>query len=336
MRTRITAIALILLTLVGCSSAASPGTTTSTASGPAGTASTAPAVIGLTYIPNVQFSPFYVATSSKLYSTPVTLRHHGTSEGLFTAMTTGSEQFVVAGGDEVLQAREQGTDLVAVASYYRSYPVRVIVRGDSPISTIADLKGHTVGIPGKYGESWFGFLMALKGAGLSVNDVTVQEIGYTQQAALATKKVDAIVGFVNSEPIQLQAAGIAAKTIDIGNVPLVSICLVTTHAYATAHPDVVKAVVKGTVAGMQSVVSDQDQALQASTAYVPGLTDPATAKGAKAVLAATAPLFQNADGTVSGALDAKAWDAMSSAMVGAGLLKAPQAAASAMTDEYMS
>lgn len=335
MRIRPIAVAVILLTLVGCSSVASPGATTSAAGSPSA-ASTEPAVIGLTYIPNVQFSPFYVAMSSKLYSTPVTLRHHGTSEGLFTAMTTGTEQFVVAGGDEVLQAREQGTDLVAVASYYRSYPVRVIVPGDSTISTIADLKGRTVGIPGKYGESWFGFLMALKGAGLSVNDVTVKEIGYTQQAALATKKVDAIVGFVNSEPIQLQSAGIAAKVIDIGKVPLVSICLVTTRAYATAHPDVVKAVVKGTVGGMQSVVSNQDQAFQASTTYVPGLSDPATAKGAKAVLAATVPLFKNADGTVSGTLDASAWDAMSSAMVGAGLLKAPQAAASAMTNDYVS
>ena len=328
MRTRFVAAVLALLTLVGCSPAASSSTAPSSASADA-------PVIGLTYIPNVQFSPFYLAEQQKLYTTPVTLRHHGTSEGLFTAITTGTEQFVVAGGDEMLQAREQGTDLVAVASYYRSFPVRIIVPGDSAIASIADLKGHTIGIPGKYGESWFGLLLALKVAGLSVNDVTVQEIGYTQQAALATKKVDAIVGFVNSEPIQLAAAGIPAKVIPLGDVPLVSICLVTTKAYATAHPDIVKAVVKGTVAGMQGVVANQDAAFQASTTYVPGLSDAATAKGAKAVLAATAPLFQSPDGTVSGTMDATAWDAMSSAMVAAGLLKAPQASASAMTNAYL-
>jgi NitT/TauT family transport system substrate-binding protein len=327
-RTRIVAVVVVMLTLVGCSPAATSSTATSSASAEA-------AVIGLTYIPNVQFSPFYVGVAQKLYSTPVTLRHHGTSEGLFTAITTGTEQFVVAGGDEVLQAREQGTDLVAVASYYRQFPIRIIVPGDSSIASIADLKGHTIGIPGKYGESWFGLLLALKGAGLSVSDVNVQEIGYTQQAALATKKVDAIVGFVNSEPIQLQAAGIPAKVIAIGNVPLVSICLVTTHAFATAHPDVVKAVVKGTVAGMQGVVANQDGAFQASTTYVPGLTDATTAKGAKAVLAATAPLFQNADGTVTGTLDAAGWDAMSTAMVAAGLLKAAQPSSSAMTNTYV-
>jgi NitT/TauT family transport system substrate-binding protein len=328
-RTRLIAIAVAVLTLCACA----PATSTTGASG---SATASASVIGLTYIPNVQFSPFYVASQKGLFTTPVTLRHHGTAEGLFTAITTGSEQFVVAGGDEVLQARAEGTDLVAVASYYRRYPVRVIVPGDSTIASIADLKGRSIGLPGKYGESWFGLLMALKGAGLTIDDVTVKEIGYTQQAALATKKVDAIVGFVNSEPIQLAAAGIPAKVIDLGNVPLVSIALVTTSAYATAHPDVVKAVVKGTVAGMKSVVEDQAGAFTASTTFVPGLSDSTTATGAKAVLAATAPLFQNPDGSVTGTLDATAWDAMSTAMAAAGLLKTAQPASSSMTNTYAS
>lgn len=330
MRFRLLALLVAVLVVgAGCST---PATVPST--GPS-TPSTEAATIGLTYIPNVQFSPFYVAETKGLYDTPVTLRHHGTSEGLFTAITTGTEQFVVAGGDELLQARDQGTDLVAVASYYRQYPVRIIVPADSSITTIADLKGHTIGLPGKYGESWFGLLMALKGAGLSQSDVTVQEIGYTQQAALATKKVDAIVGFVNSEPIQLEQAGVPVRVIDLGNVPLVSISLITTSAYATAHPDIVKAVVKGTVAGMQAVVNDQSAAFQASTTFVPGLSDATTAAGAKAVLAATAPLFQARDGSVSGTLDPAAWDAMSTAMLGAGLIKTAQPAAQAMTNAYV-
>ena len=45
--------------------------------------------IGLTYIPNVQFAPVYVADSQGLYNdagiTP-TVRHHGSAEGLVTAL----------------------------------------------------------------------------------------------------------------------------------------------------------------------------------------------------------------------------------------------------------
>ena len=48
--------------------------------------------IGLTYIPNVQFAPVYVADSQGLYNdagiTP-TVRHHGSDEGLFTALLAG-------------------------------------------------------------------------------------------------------------------------------------------------------------------------------------------------------------------------------------------------------
>jgi len=45
--------------------------------------------IGLTYIPNVQFSPFYVARDQGLFAEQgldVTLRHHGAQEDSFGAL----------------------------------------------------------------------------------------------------------------------------------------------------------------------------------------------------------------------------------------------------------
>src|SRR5699024_9318520 len=118
-----------------------------------------------------------------------TVRHHGAQEGLFTAIASGQEDFVIAGGDEALQAREQGIDLVAIATLYRENPVQVIVRADGPITSLADLAGRRIGIPGRYGTSWFGLLVALRSAGLSEAEIEVVEIGYTQQAALTTDKV---------------------------------------------------------------------------------------------------------------------------------------------------
>ena len=134
-----------------------------------GSSSGAPvrATIGLTYVPNTK-PPFYVAEASGLYKTTgatVTLRHHGASEGLFTALAGGSEDFVVAGADEMLQARAQGLDLVAIAQFYRSYPVVGIVKDASPITSAADLKGRSIGVPGKFGESWFGLKVLLASSG---------------------------------------------------------------------------------------------------------------------------------------------------------------------------
>jgi NitT/TauT family transport system substrate-binding protein len=313
------------LLLAGCTQAGAPAATPTT-----GAASGSPAVqkpvIGLTYIPNVQFSPFYVAESDGDFTkagVAPTLRHHGTSEGLFTAIAAGQEHFVVAGGDELLQARGEGLDLVAVAAYYRNYPVRVITRPDRGVFTLADLKGHSIGIPGKYGENWFGLQVALKTAGLTEADVQIKEIGFTQQAALATGKVDAVVGFSNNEAVQFAVSNTAINQLPIatGQVPLVGICLATTAAYAKEHPEAVKAVVAGTLAGIRTTVADKAHALEVSKAYVPGLSATSAQLFASMTLDATTALWTTADGTVDGTLDAGQWTAMADFMAAQGLTK---------------
>lgn len=253
-----------------------------------------------------------------------TLRHHGASEGLFTALAAGEEQFVIAGGDELLQARSTDLELVAVSAYYRSYPVVIIVPADSGITTLAGLKGRSIGVPGKYGESWFGLQVALQTAGLTAADVTIQEIGYTQQAALSTRKVDAIVGFSNNDSVQFAQAGFATRDLPIadGEVPLVGICLITTATYAKENPTAVKAVAAGMLAGIGAVVADPDRALSVSADYVPGLSAAAAQASAKATLTATLPLWTGPDGTVDGHLDAAQWSSMAEFMAAKGLTAA--------------
>ena len=308
------------LAAAGCATS----TATTPATSPTAAASPATPTIGLTYIPNVQFSPFYVAeTDGKFTAAGVkpTLRHHGASEGLFTALAAGEEQFVIAGGDELLQARSADLQLVAVSAYYRSYPVVIIVPADSGITTLAALKGHSIGVPGKYGESWFGLQVALQTAGLTAADVTIQEIGYTQQAALMTKKVDAIVGFSNNDSVQFAQAGFATRDLPIadGEVPLVGICLITTAAYAKENPGAVTAVATGMLAGIGAVVADPARALTVSANYVPGLSAAAAQASAKATLTATLPLWTGSDGTVNGHLDAAQWASMAEFMAAKGL-----------------
>ena len=131
-------------------------------------------VVGLTYIPNVQFAPAYVAVSEGIFTgngVDASVRHHGSDEGLFTALLAGEEDVVIASGDEAAVASTQGMDLVSIGSYYRDYPGTVIVRDDSPIQSLADLKGATIGIPGEYGSNWYATLAALQGAGLTLADV---------------------------------------------------------------------------------------------------------------------------------------------------------------------
>lgn len=318
-------------------------------SGGAASASTAAsaaaqaATIGLTYIPNVQFSPFYVAEAAGDYDrhgVAATLRHHGASEALFTAIAAGQEQFVVAGADEMLQARSQGMDLVAIAQHYHRYPVVLIVPDASPIKTAADLKGRSVGVPGKYGESWFGLKVLLKGAGLAESDVTITEIGYTQQAALVSKRVDSIIGFSNNDVVAFAAAGVAVRSIPLlasGTPPLVSICLITTQAYADAHPDVVKGVVAATTEGFRAAAADPAAALDATTAYVSTLKSDAAARDSAAkTLAASIAVWKDASGQITPAMDPAQFAAMATFMNEQGLLAKAVDPAGALRNAYQS
>lgn len=308
--------------------------------GCSGAASNEKPVIGLTYIPNVQFSPFYLAQSDRAFATAgvdPTLRHHGSSESLFTAIASGKEQFVLAGGDEMLQARSQGLDLVAVAAYYHAYPAEVIVPKNSAITSLAGLKGHSIGVPGKYGESWFALLAALQTAGLSQNDVMIKEIGYTQISALSTNKVDAVIGFSNNDAVQFALSGFPIRALAISNqqVPLVPATLITTRSYAKAHPDVVKAVVTGMTAGVSTAVNDPQHAMEVSAAFIPDLNGQAAKAASLATLTATKALWVNAQGRVDSAMDPAQWAAMADFMATAKLTATRQDPTLAMTNEYV-
>ncbi|HHU40218.1 MAG TPA: ABC transporter substrate-binding protein [Propionibacterium sp.] len=325
-------VALLTLVLTGCARTAPPG---SQDDGPA------TATIGLTYIPDIQFAPFYVAAEEGIFTEQgldATLRHHGAQEGLFTALVAGQEQYVIAGGDELVQARAQGMDLVAIAQYYHRYPVVLIVPDTSPAQSVADLAGMRIGLPGKFGESWFGLQAALDGAGLAESDVEVVEIGYTAHAALTTGKVDAVVGFANNDQVQFELAGVPTRTVPLaadGDVPLVSIVLATTTDHLASNPETSAKVARAMVAGMERVVAEPASAVAAGKEHIPTLDEAGAEASALATLEATIPLWTAQQGRATGTMDEQEWRAMTDFMLEAGLVTTEVDPAEAMTNEHV-
>lgn len=278
-------------------------------------------VLGLTYTPNIQFAPFYLALSRGEYAPAVSLRHHGEQEGQFDALLAETEQLVVAGGDEAIVAASHGNDLVIVGGYYQRYPGCLIIPEDSDITDLASLAGRTIGTPGRTGETWYSLKLALANAGLTEEEVSIQEIGYTQQSALVSGKVDAVVGFSNNDAVQIARTGTPVRTLDIGqDVPLLGASLVTTSAVlASAREGAADAVV-ASARGMSVFVEDPDAAVEATKEYVPDLVDPVQAEGARAVALATAELIRPSEGTVIGALSREHVGATIEFLDGHGLL----------------
>lgn len=318
--------------------AACSGGTAARSAASASSASGAPAnpagglVIGMSYTPNVQFAPFYLAQDAGAYAEGVTLRHHGAQEGLFDALLAGTEQLVVAGADEAVVAASGGSELVVVGGFYQAYPGCVIVPEDSAVQTPADLAGRTIGVPGHSGETTYALKVALRSAGLSEEDVDVQEIGYTQQAALVAGKVDAIMGFSNNDAVQIRLAGTPVRTLaPADDVPLVGASLVTTASVLDAQREAMTAACQASAQGMERFVADPDAAVAAATEFVPDLVDEAQAAAAREVAVATAALIQpeGFSGTV-GSLDSARFPQMLTFLADQGLLSGPAPEVSAV------
>ena len=291
-------------------------------------------VIGLTYTPDVQFAPFYVAEAKGYYAesgVEVTLRHHGASESLFGALEAGEEDLVVAGGDEMLQARSAGVPVVSAAQLYEDYPVVLIVPADSPIQEPADLAGHSVGLPGPYGETWFWLLALLAEADLTQEDVQIEHIGFTQQAALSAGHVDSVVGFANNDLVQFQNSSMDVRALGLDGVPLVGTAIGVHDDAFDDDAAAVAAVLAATFRGVQDTAADPEGAVEIASQYVPGLVDPAAREAARVTLDATIELY----GAATGRQDLRLWQEMALFMAEHGLLEGEVDVAAAVSEELL-
>lgn len=313
-------IASITVTLSACGAMGSSGGTQSDPHAIQSLATKAPErgdevgmTLGLTYIPNVQFAAVYVAEDDAMYPAAgqiTKIRHHGSDEGLFSALLSGTEDVVLASGDEALMARQQGMELVSVGTYYQGNPLTVLVKESSPIRSWNDLRGKRIGIPGEYGSSWIGLQAMVQAASLSMSDIEVVSIGYTQLAALSSDEVDAIVGFSNNEAVWFASAGTPVRALEKVELPLVSASLVTTRQRLDENPNGVCAVVRATEAGMKRASEVPQRAIEATQSRDQSLSDPQAVVGARSVLAATLELFKGADAQVSAKPDTAKWQQM--------------------------
>ena len=310
---------LVLLALVGCGATATP-----TSSGSAGGAATAGATpsqvggalrkvtIGLGYIPDVQFAPFYVA-KEKGYFREEGLEvefKQGFETDVLKLLATGALNFGAAGGDEMMVARSQGVPLVYVASWYQKYPVSIVALEKAQITKVEDLKGRTIGVPGRFGATYTGLLALLDSAGLQESDVQLREVGFNQVQAITQGQVEAVVGYTNNEPVQLRALGQSITTINVfDRVNLVSNGLITDEKTQRDDPELVRAVTRAFLRGVQDTIANPDEAVTLSIPTIPGSAE--KRDQLRAVLDATLPLMESEQTKANGLgyCDPAAWTA---------------------------
>jgi NitT/TauT family transport system substrate-binding protein len=232
--------------------------------------------LSLGYIPNVQFAPYYVGIDRGFFAAQglnVIIEHRQETDGA-KLVATGEIPFAVISGEQVLLGRQQGLPLVYVFEWFQHYPVGIASRQELGITTPADLAGHSVGTPVKEGASYIGLEALLASAGLTDADINLQTTGYAQVDTLASGTVDAVVVYVNNEPVQLEAQGIPVNLIRVSDyADLVSNGLVTSEQTLARNPALVRAMVVALAESLQYTIEHPDEAFEISKRFVEGLGD---------------------------------------------------------------
>jgi len=251
--------------------------------------------VGLGYLPDVQFAPFYAADKAGFYKKrglDVQFQHGFTGE-LYPLLASGRLDFVVADAEDAILYRakdEKGAAFKYVLAMYQQVPSALFSLASKGITKPADLRGKVIGMPALSGVSYTALQSILRAAGLRESDVKIQQIGFTQVEAVLSGRVDVAMGFVNNEPVVLANRPEPVKLNVIRAGPFTASAgngVITTDK-VLENADLVRRFLAATQEALAFTAANPRQAFEHSRAFVPNLTE----ERYKVLLAST-PLYQS-------------------------------------------
>jgi NitT/TauT family transport system substrate-binding protein len=282
--------------------------------------------LAIGYIPHVQFAPLYVGIDKGFYRDEgIDLRlSFGFEFDIFSLLAAGKIDVGLTDSDQLILAGSKNMGLQAVFQYYQKYPVTIVTRAETA-STPADLKGKRIGTPEMSGTSYIGLQLFLKAFGLQ-QSVEVQKIGYTQEAALRSGTVDAVVCFFNNEPVVLRAEGVPIRQWDVKDQSdMVGASFISSSAIIASRGGVLARFVRATQKAMAWTVDHRAEAAQIALKNV-GNVKKEDEPLFRQRLDATCDLFPSAKGY--GFLDVDRYTRAIAELVALGLIPAAYPAAS--------
>ncbi len=289
---------------------------------------------GVSYIPNVQFAPLYIAQKKGFYAKEgldVQLMY-GYENDFIKLAAQGECEFAIASGDQIILARGQGIPITYVMKWYQRYPVALMIPASKNISKMSDLTGKSVGLPGFFGATFVGWKALVYSSGIDESKVAVRQIGFTQASALQQNLVDAAMVYVVNEPIQLHSAGIKSTLIKVSdNIDLVANGLAVGDKLMKSDPDLVRKMIKATKHGIIYSINHPKEAFLISQQIIPEITKKNSPMQQK-VLEASIELWKSAQYGIS---EKKSWQKSVDFMRKTGLLNNPVEVDKLYTNEFI-
>ena len=293
--------------------------------------------VGLGYLPDVQFAPFYLAEVEGFYEEQgleVEFQHGFVTE-LYPLLAQGKLEFVVGDAEDVIALRtqdEQGAPFKYVMALYQQVPNVLFAKADAGIESPQDLAGKTLGMPGLFGTSYTSLQAVLEAAGLQESDLSIEQIGFSQVEAVLSDRVDVAMGFVNNEPVILRQQGVDVSVLSAGEYnPSAGNGVITTEE-VLRDEDLVRRFLAATQAAMVQTLENPETAFEASKAFIDNLGDERLE-----VLMTSLPLYTSSysDASGIGFTDPAGWAATLELLKRTGRVNTELSAATFFSNAYL-
>ena len=205
----------------------------------------------------------------------IDIRSGNGSSSAHRLVANGDSVFAYGSCGALISLASQGAEIISVAVIDAMGAEAVIVRPDSGIKSIEDLKGKTILTTANAGVNTF-FPIVLANAGLSEEDVNVTNVpdgalvsAYLQGSGDAV----GILGGLDDKPAEIRANGgedpVLFPYSDYG-VDQVGYCISTRKELVDSNPDLVNRFVDATIKAYTETETDPDRAVAAIADIVGG------------------------------------------------------------------
>jgi len=238
--------------------------------------------IALNWKPEPEFGGFYAAQASGAYASrglDVEILPGGSGTPTVQMVGAGRAEFGIASADEVILARQNHNDVVAIFAVYQTNPQGLMTHAERGFNSIADVFTHPGTLAIQRGLPYADFLEKKYG----FDKVTVVPNTAGIPAFLRDPNMT-LQCFVTSEPLVAQKAGAKVKTFlvaDAGYNPYTAV-LVTRGDYLRSHGDVAKSLVSAVRDGWAAYLKDPAPANAVMTRLNPTVDAPTAAAMADA------------------------------------------------------
>ena len=291
----------------------------------------------LDFFPNADHAGIYAAEAGKHFDQAgiaVKIRQPTDPSAPIKQVAAGRVDLAISYEPEVLRARDQGLNVVAVGALVRRPLASIISLPGAKIRTPADLAGKTVGTAGIDYQTAF-LREVLLDARVDPASVEERNVGFRFTPALLSGRVDATLGaFWNYEGTDLRLKGRDPRILRVDEVGVPTyneLVLVANEDALERDGERIRAFIAAVSRGTNDMRKDPARAVDGLLEANPDL-DPELQR---AVVKATLPLFLPERGRPFGFQDPEEWQAFAAWMRENRLITEIPDASGAFTNDFL-